>query len=98
MTAHPSIDVCNRAIERNIDIILLKPFPLHELGSVVLHGLPSGALKEQQDGSSPQQVERRKAGEVTFPLKLYDGAWVLSDRRRSIAISEQPVTQAKQGT
>ncbi|WP_044872618.1 response regulator [Pseudomonas sp. LFM046] len=93
MTAHPSIEVCNRAIERSIEIILLKPFPLTELGSVVLHGLPSGAPKEEQ--SVP--VERRNGGEVSFPLKLYDGAWVLSDRRRPTASTEPPLKHAKKG-
>lgn len=99
MTGHPSIEVCNRAIERNIDIILLKPFPLHELGNVVLHGLPAGALREQQspDGQ-PAQMERRRGGDVSFPLKLYDGAWVLSDRRRPAASSTEPPMQIKKGT
>lgn len=92
MTAHPSIEVCNRAIERNIDIILLKPFPLHELGSVVLHGLPSAAMHEQEP------VERRRGGEVSFPLRLYDGAWVLSDRRRPLASSDEPLKQVKKGS
>ncbi|AYF89972.1 response regulator [Pseudomonas sp. JS3066] len=97
MTAHPSIEVCNRAIERKIDIILLKPFPLHELGNVVLHGLPTGALRESPSEPS-SQMERRRGGEVNFPLKLYDGAWVLSDRRRPAAGSEEPVKQVKKGT
>ncbi|AOE87558.1 response regulator [Pseudomonas sp. TCU-HL1] len=100
MTAHPSIEVCNRAIERNIDIILLKPFPLHELGNVVLHGLPTGALREQQAASEQPsvQAERRRGGEVNFPLKLYDGAWVLSDRRQPAVGTEEPKKQAKKGT
>ena len=99
MTAHPSIEVCNRAIERSIDIILLKPFPLPELGNVVLHGLPSAAMREQEAPSEqPTQVERRGGGEVSFPLKLYDGAWVLSDRRRPASSSEEPLKQAKKGT
>ncbi len=99
MTAHPSIEVCNRAIERNIDIILLKPFPLHELGNVVLHGLPTGALRDQESpAEQPVQVDRRRGGEVNFPLKLYDGAWVLSDRRRPAASSEEPLKQIKKGT
>ncbi|WP_342243852.1 response regulator [Pseudomonas sp. OTU5201] len=96
MTAHPSIEVCNRAIERNIDIILLKPFPLHELGNVVLHGLPGGALRESP-AEQTAQVDRRHGGEVSFPLKLYDGAWVLSDRRRPAASSDEPLKQAKKG-
>ncbi|MCY1204616.1 Transcriptional regulatory protein WalR [compost metagenome] len=99
MTAHPSIDVCNRAIERSIDIILLKPFPLHELGNVVLHGLPGAAMREQELSSEPPvQAERRHGGEVSFPLKLYDGAWVLSDRRRPTAFSEEALMQVKKGT
>lgn len=99
MTAHPSIEVCNRAIERHINIILLKPFPLHELGNVVLHGLPTDALREQQSPSEqPVQVERRRGGDVNFPLKLYDGAWVLSDRRRpASSTTEEPLKQVKKG-
>ncbi|MCO6056662.1 response regulator [Pseudomonas sp. MOB-449] len=100
MTAHPSIEVCNRAIERHIDIILLKPFPLHELGNVVLHGLPTGALHEQQatPEQPPLQVDRRRGSEVSFPLKLYDGAWVLNDRRRPEVSTEEPQKQIKKGT
>ncbi|MCY1536242.1 Transcriptional regulatory protein WalR [compost metagenome] len=97
MTAHPSIEVCNRAIERHIDIILLKPFPLHELGNVVLHGLPSGAPRDEPAAPEPVQVERRRGGDVNFPLKLYDGAWVLSDRRRATPGAEQPLQQTKKG-
>jgi CheY-like chemotaxis protein len=97
MTAHPSIEVCNRAIERHIDIILLKPFPLHELGNVVLHGLPGAALRDEQPAPETVQVERRRGGEVNFPLKLYDGAWVLSDRRRAAASTDEPLKQTKKG-
>ncbi|MFC5697071.1 response regulator [Pseudomonas sp. GCM10022186] len=98
MTAHPSIEVCNRAIERHIDIILLKPFPLHELGNVVLHGLPTATPGEQPAMPEPSDLERRRGGEVSFPLKLFDGAWVLSDRRRPAAGAEEPPKQAKKGT
>jgi CheY-like chemotaxis protein len=99
MTAHPSIEVCNRAIERSIDIILLKPFPLPELGNVVLHGLPSEASREQASPGEPAQpAERRRGGDVSFPLKLYDGAWVLSDRRRPQASPEEPLPQARKNT
>ncbi|MDT4851814.1 hypothetical protein FQZ97_860150 [compost metagenome] len=89
--------MCNRAIERHIDIILLKPFPLHELGNVVLHGLPSGAPRDEPAAPEPVQVERRRGGDVNFPLKLYDGAWVLSDRRRATPGAEQPLQQTKKG-
>ncbi|WP_271410681.1 response regulator [Pseudomonas sp. Q1-7] len=99
MTAHPSIEVCNRAIERHIDVILLKPFPLHELGNVVLHGLPAGTPREQPaSAEQPDQVERRRGGEVSFPLKLYDGAWVLADRRRPVADTDVPLKQVTKGS
>lgn len=97
MSAHPSIGVCNRAIERHIDIILLKPFPLHELGNVALHGLPSGAPRDESSASEPAQTERRRGGDMSLPLKLYDGAWVLSDRRRAAPGAEKTLKQTKKG-
>ncbi|MDT4890556.1 hypothetical protein FQZ97_1274060 [compost metagenome] len=64
---------------------------------MVLHGLPSGAPRDESAVSEPALAERRRGGEVSFPLKLYDGAWVLSDRRRAAPDAEQPPKQAKKG-
>ncbi|MNF89887.1 hypothetical protein D3C84_724320 [compost metagenome] len=64
---------------------------------MVLHGLPGAALRDEQPAPEPVQVERRRGGDVSFPLKLYDGAWVLSDRRCAAASTDEPLKQTKKG-
>ncbi len=93
MTAHPSVEVCNSASERHIGVILNKPFPLQELGRVVMQGAPQVITGPEPRYREGAQIERRQGGEVVFPLKLYDGAWVLADRRRVFPHAEPPLKQ-----
>lgn len=87
MTGHPTSEVCERAVQLGIGHILFKPFPLGELAGVV-EGLlgkrvdtPEGAVEGEVQAEG--FVERRKRTADSFPLRLYDGSWVLTDRRRS---------------
>lgn len=83
ITAHPTAEVRERAAQLGVSHILFKPFPLVELGRTVLDlaGLPW----EPRAGSSMAEgfVERRQNANQSFPLQLYDGTWVLADRRRN---------------
>lgn len=89
MTAHPSDQVYERASQLGISHILLKPFPLAELARVVcdLMGKESGARPGTQGEGF---VERRQCRKESFPLQLYDGSWVLADRRRSVPTPPVP--------
>ena len=81
-----------RAVDAIVQILIKE-------GATEAFGLPGAAMREQELSSEPPvQAERRHGGEVSFPLKLYDGAWVLSDRRRPTAFSEEALMQVKKGT
>jgi len=41
-------------------------------------------------GTSEGFVERRQSRTESFPLQLYDGSWVLADRRRIPSTSNAP--------
>ncbi|CAD5108980.1 response regulator [Zestomonas carbonaria] len=79
ITAHPTSEVYDAAIHHGVGHILFKPFPLGELARAIHNrvGEASG-----RSGASVL-VDRRHNKEVSFPLQLYDGSWVLADRRRS---------------
>lgn len=85
ITGHPTAEVCERARQLGVSHILFKPFPLAELARAVLDLL--GMQREPKTGvnSSEGFVERRQSRTESFPLQLYDGSWVLADRRRSTA-------------
>jgi hypothetical protein len=70
--------------------ILFKPFPMAELARAVLDLL--GRQREPNAGVSSAEgfVERRQSRTESFPLQLYDGSWVLADRRRSTSASTAP--------
>ncbi|MCY1343540.1 Transcriptional regulatory protein SrrA [compost metagenome] len=90
MTGHPTSEVCERAAQLGIGHILFKPFPLVELAGVInrLLGRRSDTGPEEGAVRAEEFVERRKATAESFPLRLYDGSWVLTDRRRSEPESE----------
>ncbi|EKT4464831.1 response regulator [Pseudomonas putida] len=83
ITAHPTAEVRERAATLGVTHVLFKPFPLLELARAVsdLTGT------ERQPRAAEQQaegfVERRQNRNQTFPLQMYDGSWVLADRRRN---------------
>ncbi len=90
ITGHPTAEVCERARQLGVSHILFKPFPLAELARAVLDLL--GRQREPKAGVSSSEgfVERRQSRTESFPLQLYDGSWVLADRRRSNTASTAP--------
>ncbi|KAB0495602.1 response regulator [Pseudomonas vancouverensis] len=85
ITGHPTAEVCERARQMGVSHILFKPFPLAELARAVCDLL--GVEREPKAGVSSSEgfVERRQSRTESFPLQLYDGSWVLADRRRNSA-------------
>ncbi|MHC8367452.1 response regulator [Pseudomonas sp. ZT5P21] len=83
ITGHPTAEVCERARQLGVSHILFKPFPLAELARAVCDLL--GVERELKAGMSTSEgfVERRQSRTESFPLQLYDGSWVLADRRRN---------------
>lgn len=81
ITGHPTSEVRDRAARLGISHILFKPFPLAELAHTVLEllQLPCPPRVDRQEGF----VERRRVKAETFPLQLYDGSWVLGERRQA---------------
>ncbi|WP_136476533.1 response regulator [Pseudomonas sp. DG56-2] len=82
ITGHPTLEVRERASQLGVSHILFKPFPLAELARAVndLMGIKREAGSE---GSTDTGfVERRQSRSESFPLQLFDGSWVLADRRR----------------
>lgn len=90
ITGHPTAEVCERARQKGVSHILFKPFPLAELARAVLDLL--GRQREPRAGVSTCEgfVERRQSKNESFPLQLYDGSWVLADRRKSSSASMAP--------
>ncbi|NBA96737.1 response regulator [Pseudomonas sp. R5(2019)] len=82
ITAHPTTEVKEGAIQRNVSHILFKPFPLAELARAVCDLI--GVKREPKPGANRAEgfVERRQGRNENFPLQLYDGSWVLADRRK----------------
>ncbi|AQZ95510.1 hypothetical protein BVH74_12440 [Halopseudomonas phragmitis] len=80
ITGHPTNEVCEEAGKRGITHIMFKPFPLGELRSLVAKML---SVEARSDGNGQVPVERRRqdSGTETFPMRLYDGTWLLADRR-----------------
>ncbi|MBD9438280.1 response regulator [Pseudomonas sp. PDM04] len=83
ITGHPTAEVCERAHQLGVSHILFKPFPMAELARAVCDLL--GMKREPLTGMGNAEgfVERRQSRNESFPLQLYDGSWVLADRRRS---------------
>jgi DNA-binding response OmpR family regulator len=90
ITGHPTAEVCERARQLGVSHILFKPFPLAELARAVCDLL--GVQREPNANVSPSEgfVERRQSRTESFPLQLYDGSWVLADRRRNSTTSKAP--------
>ncbi|WP_160107912.1 response regulator [Pseudomonas izuensis] len=85
ITGHPTAEVCERARQLGVSHILFKPFPLAELARAILDLL--GMQREPKTGMNTSEgfVERRQSRTESFPLQLYDGSWVLADRRKNSA-------------
>ena len=90
ITGHPTAEVCERARQLGVSHILFKPFPLAELARAVLTFWGGSANPNAAVSPSEGFVERRQSRTESFPLQLYDGSWVLADRRRSNSASTAP--------
>ncbi|MCV9918787.1 MULTISPECIES: response regulator [Pseudomonas] len=82
ITAHPTAEVRERAAELGVTHVLFKPFPLVELARAVSD--LTGVERQRRASDNPAEgfVERRQNRNDTFPMQLFDGSWVLADRRR----------------
>ena len=90
ITAHPTAEVRERANQLGVSHILFKPFPLAELARAVndLMGIKREAGSEATADTG--FVERRQSRSDSFPLQLFDGSWVLADRRRNGVRKPEP--------
>ncbi|MDN7140012.1 response regulator [Pseudomonas sp. JQ170] len=90
ITAHPTAEVRERATQLGVSHILFKPFPLTELARAVFDLM---GIKREEKGTGNTDtgfVERRQSRSESFPLQLFDGSWVLADRRRNGARPPEP--------
>lgn len=83
ITAHPTAEVRERAAELGVSHVLFKPFPLMELARAVFDLMGIERQRRATDHPAAGFVERRQHRNDSFPLQLYDGSWVLADRRRN---------------
>ncbi|MDF0731745.1 response regulator [Pseudomonas entomophila] len=90
ITAHPTVEVRERAAELGVTHVLFKPFPLAELARAVFDLMGIERQRRATDTPAEGFVERRQNRNQTFPLQLYDGSWVLADRRRNGAKPPEP--------
>lgn len=94
ITGHPTSEVRYGAELRSISCILFKPFPLAELAEVLRQLLAT----QQVAGNF---AERRRNQAVSFPMRMYDGTWVVTDRRRRSTPTgddEEPSAQSDPST
>jgi DNA-binding NtrC family response regulator len=87
ITGHPSSEVLESARRRSISHIMFKPFPLEELRRLV--GVLLEAPSTQRDRPLTIIADRRKERIDVFPLRLYDGSWVMTDRRQPLSSPAQ---------
>ncbi len=83
ITGHPTAEVRERAAELRVTHVLFKPFPLAELARVIFDLMGIERQRRATDTPAEGFVERRQSRNEAFPLQLYDGSWVLADRRRN---------------
>jgi DNA-binding response OmpR family regulator len=83
ITAHPTVEVRERAAELGVSHVLFKPFPLVELARAIFDLMGIERRRRATDNPAEGFVERRQNKNESFPLQLYDGSWVLADRRRN---------------
>ena len=71
------------AAELGVTHVLFKPFPLVELARAIFDLMGIERRRRATDNPAEGFVERRQNRNESFPLQLYDGSWVLADRRRN---------------
>lgn len=81
ITGHPTSEVCGRATDLGVSHILFKPFPLAELARAVCDLLGTERRSTNTVAQAAGFIERRHSLAEAFPLQLYDGTWVHTDRR-----------------
>ncbi|MHC2144133.1 response regulator [Pseudomonas sp. 210_17 TE3656] len=82
ITAHPTAEVRERANQLGVSHILFKPFPLAELARAINDLMGIKRETGSEGNTDTGFVERRQSRSESFPLQLFDGSWVLADRRR----------------
>lgn len=97
ITAHPTAEVRERANQLGVSHILFKPFPLAELARAVNDLIGIKREDGSQDNTDTGFVERRQSRTESFPLQLFDGSWVLADRRRGVRKPEPDEDQLLTG-
>lgn len=90
ITAHPTAEVRERAADLGVTHVLFKPFPLAELARAVFDLMGIERQRRATDNPAEGFVERRQNRNDAFPLQLYDGSWVLADRRRNGTTPARP--------
>ena len=90
ITAHPTVEVRERAARLGISHVLFKPFPMAELARAVFDLMGIERRHKAVDGQGEGFVERRQRNHESFPLQLYDGSWVMADRRCNGAKPPEP--------
>lgn len=93
ITGHPSDEVLRGATARGVLDVLFKPFPLGDLELALARSRTAGpprpaAAPWTTDPTrlrEPRRTERRRSllsGALRFPVRLADGSWLFTDRRR----------------
>ena len=80
ITGHPSSEVMESARQRSISHIMFKPFPLQELRKLV--GTLLDTLAEHERLPLEVMADRRRQCIDVFQIQMYDGSWVMADRRQ----------------
>lgn len=92
ITGHPSDEVLRGASSRGVLDVLFKPFPLGDLEQALARSRTAGPARPAAapwSAESPLQRDRRSSerrglfsGGLRFPVRLSDGSWLFTDRRR----------------
>lgn len=106
ITGHPSDEVLRGASARGVLDVLFKPFPLGELELALARSRTAGPARPAAapwavESAWPRErrsTDRRRgffAGVLCFPLRLPDGSWLFTDRRRTERRHEQDTQDSR---
>lgn len=88
ITGHPSDEVLRGATARGVMDVLFKPFPLDDLELALARSRMAGPPRPAAAPMSPEPAwprDRRRgilSSALRLPLRLADGSWLFTDRRR----------------